>query len=291
MSVEASRHHPRRTFNVQSLTRLMVRLGVNLMACFFSLFVLFPFAWVLFTAVKSRWEVPRNPLGIPAEWHWENFVEAWQVGHFDRYFMNSIYVVVPTVVLVLFFSSLAAFAFSLMNFGGKRTLFAVFLIGLTVPLDILIIPLFYDLLALGLLNTHWALILPQVAAILPFGILLLRGFMEDVPKDILDAARIDGCSAVILLYHIMIPICKPSLTALLVFSFMWTWNQFLLPVVVIQEDAMRTLPVGLNYFQGRYSTNMPFLMAGATISFLPIVLIYISFQRQFIKGITAGALK
>jgi raffinose/stachyose/melibiose transport system permease protein len=230
-------------------------------------------------------------LGIPAEWHWENFGEAWQVGHFDRYFLNSVYVVIPTVLIILVFSTLAAFAFSQLRFKGKNLLFAILLIGLAVPLDILIIPLFYDLLDMGLVNTHWALILPQAAAILPFGILLLRSFMEDVPGEILDSAKIDGCSTLGLLYYIVAPLSRPALASLLVFSFMWTWNQFLLPVVLIQDDRMRTLPVGLNYFQGRFVTNMPLLMAGATISFLPIVLIYVVFQRQFIKGITAGALK
>lgn len=275
----------------QALSKAAQPTLVTLWACCFSLFVLVPFAWVIFTAVKSRWEVPRNPLGIPAEWHWENFSEAWRVGHFDRYFLNSVYVVIPTVIIILAFATTAAFAFSQLRFKGKNILFAILLIGLTVPLDILIIPLFYSLLDMGLVNTHWALILPQAAAILPFGILLLRSFMEDIPGEILDSARIDGCTTLGLLYHIIVPLSKPALASLLVFSFMWTWNQFLLPVVLIQDDLMRTLPVGLNYFQGRYSTNMPLLMAGASISLLPIVIIYIIFQRQFIKGITAGALK
>jgi raffinose/stachyose/melibiose transport system permease protein len=275
----------------QALSKAAQPTLVTLGAFFFSLFVLVPFAWVIFTAVKSRWEVPRNPLGIPAEWHWENFGEAWQVGHFDRYFVNSVTVVIPTVLIILIFSTMAAFAFSQLRFKGKNVLFAILLIGLAVPLDILIIPLFYSLLNMGLVNTHWALILPQAAAILPFGILLLRSFMEDIPGEILDSAKIDGCTTLGLLYYIIVPLSKPALASLLVFSFMWTWNQFLLPVVLIQNDLMRTLPVGLNYFQGRYSTNMPLLMAGATISLLPIVMVYIVFQRQFIKGITAGALK
>ncbi len=257
----------------------------------FSLFVLIPFAWVIFGALKSRVEIARNPLGIPAEWHWENLVQAWVVGHFSRYFMNSVYVVAPTVLMILVFSTLAAYAFSLMEFPGKTVLSIIFLFGLAIPLDILIIPLFYDLLALKLLNTHWAVILPQVSICLPFGILLLRSFMADLPGEILDAARIDGCSAAELLYHIVVPLCRPVLTSLLVFTFMWTWNQFLLPVVVIQIDPMRTLPIGLNYFQGRYITNLPLLMAGATISFLPVVAIYIVFQRQFITGIVAGAFR
>ena len=267
------------------------RLWTTFAAVAFSLFVLVPFTWVIFTSVKSQKELSHNPLGVPMDWQWGNFAEAWTRGHFDRYFLNSILVAIPTVALVLVCSTLAAYAFSLMEFRGKNVLFIIFLVGLTIPLSILIIPLFYELLSLGLLNTYWALVLPQVAKTLPFGILLLRSFMEDFPTEILDAARIDGCSTWGLLYRVVVPLSVPALTSLLVFTFMWTWNQFVLPVVLIQDDAMRTLPVGLNFFQGRFVTDIPLMMAGAIISFLPIVLMYVFFQRQFIKGITAGAFK
>lgn len=276
---------------LRSLMPKLRRGGLTLIAICLSLGVLVPFGWVIFTAVKTRYELPRNPLGFPVEWRWENFIDAWNVGHFDRYFMNSVYVVIPTVIAVLVLSTLAAYAFSNMQFKGKNIIFIVFLVGLAIPLDILVIPLFYDLLSLNLLNTHWAVILPTAAKILPFGILLVRSFMDELPQEILDAGRIDGCSRFQLLRHVVVPLSTPCLTSLLVFTFMWTWNLFILPVVVIQEDDVRTLPIGLNYFQGRYSTDIPLLMAGATISSLPIILIYMFFQRQFIKGIVAGALK
>ena len=271
--------------------KIASRVSANLLAIFFSSFVLIPFVWVIFTAVKSPKEVSHNSLGVPVEWQWSNFSEAWKVGHFDRYLMNSIIVLIPTLFLILVFSTLAAFAFSQLQFRGKNILFATLLIGLTVPLDILIIPLFYDLLDMKLLNTYWSLILPQAAASMPFGILLLRSFMEDIPKEILDSAQMDGCSSLGLLYYIITPLSTPVLAALLIFSFMWTWNQFLLPIVFIQDDGLRTLPVGFNFFQGKYVSNIPLTMAGAVISFMPVIVIYAIFQRQFIRGITAGALK
>jgi raffinose/stachyose/melibiose transport system permease protein len=186
---------------------------------------------------------------------------------------------------------LAAYAFSQYKFWGKEIIFAVILVGLAIPLDILVIPLFYNLLELNLLNTHWAVILPTAAKILPFGVLLVRSFIDELPDEILDAGKIDGCSSLQILRHIVVPLSMPCITSLLVFTFMWTWNLFILPVIFIQKDDMRTLPVGLNYYQGRYATDIPLLMAGATISSLPIVIIYLFFQRQFIKGIMAGALK
>jgi ABC-type glycerol-3-phosphate transport system permease component len=253
--------------------------------------VLTPFLLAVSTSLKDTDQVIRDPLGFPSTWHWDNSTRAWNQGHFGLYFGNSILVAVPTVLAILVFSLLAAYAFALLHFRGKALLFTLFLAGLTIPLDILIIPLFYDMLSLGLMNTLWALILPQVAIGLPFGILLLRNFIEDVPNELIDAGRLDGCSSLRLLIHIVLPLTRPALGSLLVFNFMWTWNQFLLPVVLIQDDSARTLPVGLNFFTGRYITDVPLMTAGATITALPVVLVYVLFQRHVIKGITVGALR
>lgn len=269
----------------------MAKIVPNAVAWIVGLVGLVPFAWMIMGALKSRADVGDNPLGLPAVWHWENIAEAWRVGHFDRYFMNSVYIAVPTVVGVLVLSTLASYAFATMRFPGRNLLFVLFLLGFTIPFDILVIPLFYDLLTLKLLDTYWAVILPTVAITLPFGILLLRSFMEDLPREIFDAARIDGCSSFSLLHAIVVPLCRPALTSLLIFTFMWTWNEFMLPLVVLRNDAMRTIPAGLNYYQGRYVTNVPLLLAGAVISFLPVVLVYFIFQREFIRGIAAGAFK
>lgn len=256
-----------------------------------SLTVLLPIVWIVSTALKTRAEVSQSPLSLPSTWQWGNFPEAWVVGRFGTYFLNSVLVVVPVVVAVLVISLLAAYAFSLYTFRGKSLVFVILLAGLTIPIGVLVVPLYYQMLSLGLVNTLWALVLPEVAISLPFGVLLLRSFMLGIPRDILAAGRIDGASDWQLLWFVVAPLTKPALLSLLIFTFMWSWNQFLLPVVLVQTESVRTLPLGLSFFQGRYSSNLPLLMAGATISFLPIVAIYVVFQRQFIRGITAGALK
>lgn len=250
-----------------------------------------PVFWAIVTAFKSQSDVVRNPLGFPTVWRFVNFIGAWVQGHFGTYFVNSIVVVVPTVTGVIVLSLIAAYAFGTMKFPGKNLLFVLFLIGLSIPVWILVIPLFYDLLHMHMLNTLWSLVFPQLAGGLPFGILLLRAFIEDLPKETLDAGRIDGCRDWDLLSRIVAPLTGPAVMALLIFNFMWIWNSFLLPVVFIQVESARTLPVGLNFFQGQYSSNVPFLMAGSTITFVPVVVVYIIFQRQFIRGITAGAIK
>ncbi len=250
-----------------------------------------PILLVVVTSLKDSSDVIARPLGLPSRWQWHNFVDAWQQGHFSTYFLNSIIVVVPSVLGVVALSLLGAYAFARYRFPAKQALFALFLIGLTIPLDILVVPLYYEMRDFHLLDTLWALILPQVAIGLPFGLLLLRSFIQDIPEEIFQAGQLDGCSSFRMLVHIVVPLAWPALITLVVFNFMWTWNQFLLPTVMIQTDEVRTLPVGLNYFQGRFATDIPLLMAGATIAFLPVVAIYLVFQRQFIKGITAGAVK
>jgi len=254
-----------------------------------SLVILIPIYLTVVTGLKDRHEVVANPLGLPAEYIWENIAAAWEGGNFDRYFVNSIMVTIPTVTGVLVFSTLAAYAFALLSFPGKEKLFKVFLAGLTIPLGVLSIPLFYLMNSFKLLDTHWALILPEIGISMPFGVLLLRSFIQDLPSEILDAGRIDGCTDWGLLRHIVIPLSRPALFSLLIFNFTWSWNEFLLAVVLLQTESARTLPLGLNFFRGRYSSNYPLLMAGATITFIPVMIVYILFQRHFIKGIVAGS--
>lgn len=282
-----SHHHTSRT--ALSFARSM---AYTALAGLISLAALVPLYWVITTSLKTRREVTFNPLG-PPDWRdlqFGNYPTAWDQGHFSVYFTNSLIVVIPTVLGVMTLAMLAAYAFAIFRFRGREPLFALFLFGLTIPIGVLVIPLFYQMLNWKLINTHWALILPQVAIGLPFSILLLRTFIQELPHEILDAALIDGCGVGGLLVRIVLPLSRPALLTLLVFNFMWNWNQFLLPVILIQTEAVRTLPLGLVYFQGRYASDLPLLMAGAAISFLPVLVIYVIFQRHFIRGIAAGAL-
>lgn len=255
-----------------------------------SLIVLFPLFWVIATSLKDRGQIIRNPLGLPEVYYWSNYADAWREGHFGAYFINSILVVIPTALGVVALALLAAYAFAMFRFRGKHLLFTFFLVGLTVPLGILVIPIFYQMVSLKLVNDLWALILPQTAVGLPFAILLLRGFIRELPAEILDAGRIDGCSSWGLLRFIVAPLSRPALLSVMIFNIVWVWNQFLLPVVLIHKASARTLPQGLSVFLGRYGADFGLLMAGATISFIPVVIVYVIFQRQFVKGIAAGAL-
>lgn len=249
-----------------------------------------PILWVVTTSLRTKRDILGQPLGLPRVPQWQNYVEAWTVGNFGRYFVNSLLVVVPTVLAVMVLSLLAAYAFALFSFRFKKPVFVLLLFGMTVPVGVLIIPLYYQMVSLGLLDTLWAIILPQIALGIPITTLLLRTFIETLPREIVEAARIDGCGSFRLLVRIILPLSRPALLTLTVLQFMWIWNQFLLPVVLINDRDTRTLPTALSAFLGRYSTDTQLLMAGAAISIVPVIVLYVVFQRRFIEGISSGAL-
>ena len=254
-----------------------------------SLVVILPIGWIVSASFKGRREAAASPLSLPQSPMPENYVEAWNTARIADLITNSLIVSTVTVVVVLLLALPAAYAFAAFDFRGKRLLFVSLLVGLAIPISLLVVPLFYEILAFGLLDTHLALILPQVAVGFPFAVLVLRGFIQGLPRDILDAGRIDGCGDTRLLTAIIVPLTRPAIFAVLVLEFMWTWNQFLLPLILTQTASARTLPLGMSIFLGRYGVNIPLLMAGAIISSIPIVLVYIVFQRHMVKGITTGS--
>lgn len=249
-----------------------------------------PLVWVISTSLKTKGEILRDPLALPDAIQFQNYVEAWTVGRFGQYFWNSIVVVVPTVTGVLVLSLMAAYAFALYDFRFKRSIFILLLFGMTVPVGLLIIPLYYQMLSLGLLDSLWAIIFPQLALGIPISTLLLRTFVGSIPRDLLDAARLDGANSWGLLWRVVFPLSRAALLTLAILQFMWVWNQFILPVVLISDRASRTLPTALSAFLGRYTTDTHLLMAGAAISFIPVVIIFVVFQRRFVRGITSGAM-
>lgn len=191
----------------------------------------------------------------------------------------------------VFLSTLSGYAFGLLPLPGKNWLFPLILIGYMVPFEAVIIPLYNLMDSVGLTDTLWALILPQIGLSVSFGTMWMASFFETTPRELTDAATMDGCSRWQTLWFILFPIAKPAVTTLIVLIFMWTWNEFLLALVMVQNEALRTLPVGLAFFQGKYTANIPLMAAGAIIVALPTILVYILFQRFFIRGMLGGAVK
>ncbi len=256
----------------------------------FLVLALLPFIGIIFTAFKSTGELANSPFALPTQWHFENFVEAWNGARFSSYFQASLTVVVPVVILSTILSTMSGFGFGMFRFAGDNLLLMIILIGLMVPFEAVIIPLWQIMNDLGLLNTYWALILPQVALSFAFGTFWMRANFKNMPRELIDAAVVDGCTTWGVLWRVLFPLSRPALLSLVVLLFMWTWNEFFLVLVMATGD-LRTLPVGLALLRGRYSADVPVLAAASIMVFLPVLIIYIFFQRSFIEGIISGALK
>lgn len=257
----------------------------------FALICLVPIFWVLSSSLKLTREIAMNPLGFPPAFRLSNYIEAWTAGRFGKYFMNSVIVSLPIVIGSLLLASLAGYGLARLKFRGSMTVFYTFLIGLMVPFQSVMIPLFYLLKDIGFLGTYFAMIVPSIALGLPFGIFFMRAFFAGLPNELADAAEIDGCTELDVFWRVMMPLAGPAVSTMAVLSFMGAWNSFLLPLIYMQKESLRPLVIGLMYFRDSYSQNVPLTMAGATIVMLPIIVVYLIFQRKFIQGLTAGALK
>ncbi len=264
---------------------------VTVLLAALAIIVMYPFLWTIINSLKSGQDFALNTLGMPARLVWKNYRDAWVVASIGLYTLNSIIVAVPTVLTVIALSVLAAYSFAYLEFRFKMIFYIYIIAGFAIPLEVVIIPLFFQMRDLRMLNTYWSVIAPQIALLLPFGVLIMRSFMLNVDKAIIDAARIDGCGSLRLLLSVVVPCIIPAITSLLIFTFMWTWNSLFLPMVMITKNQLRTIPLGLTYFQGQFGTNVTLLSAAAVMACLPVVVIYLIFQGQFIRGITAGAVK
>ncbi|MFZ3150333.1 MAG: carbohydrate ABC transporter permease [Anaerolineaceae bacterium] len=262
-----------------------------LLLTIFMLVVLVPISGIVLSAFKTDTEVIQGPFSLPTNWNFDNFERAWSVGRFNIFFKNSVIVTTVVVVVSVFLSTLSGYAFGLLPLPGRKFLFPLMLLGYMVPFEAVIIPLYNFMDWLHLRDTYWALILPQIGLSVSFGTLWMTSFFENAPRELVDAATMDGCSRWQTLWQILWPLAKPATTTLVVLIFMWTWNEFLLALVMVQDETMRTLPVGLAFFQGKYTANIPLLAAGALIVAVPTIIIYVIFQRFFIRGMLGGAVK
>ena len=255
----------------------------------FSLVALVPIAGIVLTALQAPGEL--TSFGRPGGFHPGNFATAWEDGHFSSYLRSSVIVAVTVVAASTLLSIPAGYAFGMMRFRGEQALFYLFLLGLMVPLEATIVPLYYDFRDLALTDTYAALILPQVGVSLAFGTFWMRAFFRSVPRSLVEAARIDGSSAWSTLWRVLLPTARPAVVTMMVLIFMWTWNEFLLALVMVSDEALRTAPLGLAFFQGRNTTDFALLAAGAVIVAAPVVILYVFLQRHFIRGMLTGAVK
>ncbi|WP_340373611.1 carbohydrate ABC transporter permease [Peribacillus sp. FSL E2-0218] len=243
-----------------------------------------PFFWMILTSLKTSPETMQVPPTIlPKELKFENYLNVFESVEFVKYYWNTILVTVGRTLSQLFLCSLAAFAFARMNFPGKNTIFILILSVLMVPMQVILIPNYGILSQLGWLDTFYALIVPGMFS--AFGVFFLRQFFMGIPKELDEAATMDGCSFFGIYWRIIIPNATPALIALAIFTILGSWNDFLWPLIMTSSEDMRVLSGGIAAFQGEYSTNYPLLMAGAVMSTIPMLIMFILLQKYLVAGI------
>ncbi|MBI2940877.1 MAG: carbohydrate ABC transporter permease [Chloroflexi bacterium] len=255
----------------------------------FSFAAMVPLAYVVTTSLKPKSEVFISL--IPRQLTLENYPQAWETTRFATLFQNSLVVTAVSLAIAVSLATTAGYGFARLRFPGNRVLFFFLLMGLTIPSQVTLVPLFVNLKAYKLLNTYGALIGPYVAFGLPFATFIMSGFFKTLPRELEDAARIDGCGEFGTFLRVMLPLTKPGIATISIFLSLYFWNEFVFAVTFISKKPLMTIPLGLMSFIEEYSTNYAGMAAALTIAAIPIVLIFLAFQGQFIKGLTAGAVK
>ncbi len=257
---------------------------------FVALTMLIPFIWMISTSLMDKMEVFQfPPKFIPNEPKWSNYKNAMTIVPFNRYFINSTIMVVTVVPVQLLFCAMAAYAFSRMSFPGRDSIFWMFLSTMMIPGIVTLIPSFLIVKALNWIDTYWALIVPSFFSV--WGTFLLRQFFLTLPKNLEDAARIDGASEWMIFWRIVLPLSKPALATLGIFAFMATWKAFMWPLLVTRTDKMRTVEVGIAYFKTQFEVNWPYQMAAAVVVMIPIIVIFLIAQKYFVEGIALTGMK
>ncbi len=251
----------------------------------------FPMLWMVLSSFKTNPAIFGSPFALPTGIDFSRWAEAWEIGGIGNYALNSAIATSVSVTMILLLGSAAAYAFSRFRFRGRTLLLGLFALGLLLPLQSYFIAQSTIFTALEITDTRWALIVPYTAMGLPLAIYLLKVYMDGLPRELFDAARVDGAGDLRIFWALALPLLRPGLATVAVFSALATWNEFLLALLYIQDDALKTIPTGLLAFSSRYRTEYGLLFSALSIVTIPMIAIYIVFNRQIVAGITTGSVK
>lgn len=249
-----------------------------------------PFVSLFVTALHPSGTYPPG-LDWPSHPHWGNFTAAYRAAHMGELLKSSTLIVVGVVPLSLILGTMAGFALGHLRMAGRRLVFLTFVLGLTLPFEGIITPLYSQVRDFGLLNTRWAIIVPLIGLFMPFSVFWMRAHFVTMPKELSEGARIDGANVWQLFWRIHVPLARPAISSLAILLFLWTWNQFLLAIVLVDDPAKRTMAGALGAFQGQWGTDIPLLCAGSLLILAPTLLIFLIFQRRFVTALLQGSLK
>ena len=251
---------------------------------------LLPYYWMISSAFKTEVNIFRLPIQwFPDPINWMSFVKGWQAQNFPRYFFNSFFVSIAITIGTLLFASLAGYSLAKFRYPGRNIIFIIILSTMMLPLEVTMVPLFLLIKNFGWQNSYMGLIVPFLVE--GFGVFLMRQFILGIPRDLIEASRMDGASEMRIFFQIIMPLCKPALAALAVFTFREAWDMYIWPLIIVSKDDLRTVPLGISLFMGNYGTAWDQLMAIATVGTLPMIILFFLLQRAFIQGITITGIK
>ena len=255
-----------------------------------ALVMVFPLYWMFATAVRPRKELFSGHFDLlPSQLVWSNFSEAWGKLPFTQFYINSFAIAIIAVVVTVFINLLCGYTFAKYKFWGRDVLFLLLISTLMIPIQVIMVPEFLIVSKLGWVNTYWGVLVPRAAE--AFGIFMVRQFMVSIPDELIEAARLDGAGEFTIFRKVVLPLSWPVIAVLTIFTFMWRWNDFAWPLVVLQDRASYTVPLGLSLMKGQYYTDWTGLMGMSLVSIVPILLVFIFFQRYFIQGIASTGMK
>jgi ABC-type sugar transport system, permease component len=264
---------------------------INLVVLILSISCIFPLVWMLYSSFKTNTEFSLNIISLPTHLEFQNYVTAIENGNLLLPFLNSLFSSVISVTLVILLGFVIAFCLARYKFKGRGLIYLVLMFGMLVPIHSLLVPLFIQFNAIGMLNHHYTLILPYVAFGLPMAVFLFESFLKSTPMEIEEAAFIDGSNLLTVIFKIVMPICRPVIATVLILTFLNTWNEFPFALVLLTTPQLMTIPVALANFNGQYTINYPQLLSAMVIAVLPVVLVYLAFSKSIIQGMTAGSVK
>lgn len=267
------------------------KLIINIIVGLFSLSCIFPIVWMINSALRTNEEFMSNSLGIAGQLYIENFVKALQTGGFLRCFLNSAYLSIINVVLTVIGAFIVAYFISRYKFPFRNLIYLLFVSGMVIPILSLLIPVFVQFKTLNLLNRWYTLILPYVAFSMPFSVIVIENYIRSIPKEMDEAAYLEGCSTFQLLRRIIFPMCAPVLSIVVITSFINAWNEFPFALVLLNDEELRTLSLGIRMFNSEHTVNYPLFIAALLISIVPIVIIYSICSKKIMEGMTVGAVK
>ena len=285
MESEVRREHAVEKFGARKVV-------IYVILVLWALINLFPVYWMFTFSLKTNEEIfGKNLIGLPWEWRWSNYVSAWHTGNMPLYFFNSVVVSVSAIALVIIASMMATYAITRLTWKWSAHVNAFFMLGLTIPIHASIVPVYVTLKNMGLTNTYWALIFPYAAFSLAMGILICTGFMVEIPKELDEAARIDGCGPWKTFGVVILPLMKPATATISIYSFLQCWNELMFANIFNSDGKYRTLPVGVQQLSGQYTTEWGPIGAALVIATFPMLIVYIFMSKRIQESFVVGAVK